>query len=405
MKKNFLLSVVIPTKNREKYASATVEQILNFNDDRIQIVIQDNSDTRVLSDLLIKYKNDIRLKYNYTKGIISFVENFNLAVNQADGEYLCIIGDDDGIVPQIIEAVLWAKNNNIDAIKPELNAVYFWPNSEALSTREDDGYLSINKITTNAKICNPYYEVEKLLKQGAQHYLSLDLVKLYHGIVRRDCLDDIKKVTGRYFGGLSPDIYMSVALSLTVNKMVKIDFPLTISGICNKSGSSDSATGRHTGRLEDAPHFRGHLNYDWSALVPQFYSVDTIWADSALAAIRDLKRSDLIKKFNVEFLTINCLLKYPQFKQAIIMNYKNYFHKNIFLVTTGIGAFFKYLFKGFFKKILRKVSGKQSDYYRINGIENILVADETLQRRFKEIGIDTRTMLKSLNNAFGKVEN
>ena len=48
MKNNFLLSVVIPTKNRENYASATVEQILNINDDRIQVVIQDNSDTRKL---------------------------------------------------------------------------------------------------------------------------------------------------------------------------------------------------------------------------------------------------------------------------------------------------------------------------------------------------------------------
>ncbi|KIY20669.1 glycosyltransferase family 2 protein [Mesobacillus subterraneus] len=397
MKNNFLLSVVIPTKNREKYASATVEQILNINDDRIQVVIQDNSDTRKLSNLLIKHDNNKRLKYNYTEGTISFVDNFNLAVSQADGEYLCIIGDDDGILPQIIDVVLWAKKNNVDAIKPGLNAVYFWPNSEALRGKKDDGYLSINQITTKAKICDPYYEVVKLLKQGGQNYLSLDMVKLYHGIVRRGCLQQIRETTGKYFGGLSPDIYISVALSLTVNKLVEIDFPLTISGICNKSGSSDSATGRHTGKLEDAPHFRGHKEYNWSELVPKFYSVDTIWADSALAAIKDLNKLDLIKYFNLEFLTINCLLKYPQFKDTIFLCYKSYSDKNYMVKVINSAKYTTFKINNIFKKVSRKIIRKRSDYYHINGIVNIIVANETLQKRLVVTGIDTNTMIKSLD--------
>lgn len=398
MKNNFLLSVVIPTKNRENYASATVEQILNINDDRIQVVIQDNSDTRKLSNLLTKHENNKRLKYNYTEGTISFVDNFNLAVSQADGEYLCIIGDDDGILPQIIDVVLWAKKNNVDAIKPGLNAVYFWPNSEALRGKKDDGYLSINQITTKAKICDPYYEVVKLLKQGGQDYLSLNMVKLYHGIVRRGCLQQIRETTGKYFGGLSPDIYISVALSLTVNKLVEIDFPLTISGICNKSGSSDSATGRHTGKLEDAPHFRGHKEYNWSELVPKFYSVDTIWADSALAAIKDLNKLDLIKNFNFEFLTINCLLKYPQFKDTIFLCYKTYSDKNYVAKVINSAKYTTFKINSIIKKVSRKIIRKQSNYYHINGIVNIIVANETLQKRLVVTGIDTNTMLKSLDS-------
>ncbi|ALC89198.1 hypothetical protein AM500_04895 [Bacillus sp. FJAT-18017] len=396
--KKFLLSVVIPTKNREKYASATVKQILDINDDRIQVVIQDNSDTHVLSELLDNYSEDNRLKYNYTPGTVSFVENFNLAVSQADGEYLCIIGDDDGIVPQIIDVVMWAKKNNIDAIKPELNAVYFWPNSEALKNKLDNGYLNISKITAKAELCKPHIEIEKLLKQGAQQYLSLDMVKLYHGIVKRDCLDEIKKVTGKYFGGLSPDIYMSVALSLTVNKMVKIDFPLTISGICNKSGSSDSATGKHTGNLEDAPHFRGHSEYHWSELVPRFYSVETIWADSALAAIHDLNRIDLINKFNVEFLALNCVLKYPQFKDKIIQSYSSYSKRTHISLVKRL-EIYVYRLKSFFKKVKRKLGNRKSDYYRVSGIENILIANETLQKRLIMIEIDKNKVINSLESA------
>lgn len=399
MEKDFLLSIVIPTKNREIYAIKAVEQILKINDHRLQVVIQDNSDTNTLSKMLSKYNGDKRLKYNYTEGIISFVDNFNLAVNLADGEYLCIIGDDDGIVPQIIDVVVWAKKNGIDAIKPGLNAIYFWPNSEALNTDMDNGYLSISKITSKAKLCGiPSYEVEKLLKQGAQKYLSLDMVKLYHGIVKKECLDKIKMRTGKYFGGLSPDIYISVALSLTVGKMVKIDFPLTISGICNQSGSADSATGRHTGKLTEAPHFRGHMKYEWNELVPEFYSVETIWADSALAAIKDLNYSEMYKNFNLVALDARLLKKYPQFKNIIIQHYNKCSQ-----ITGGSEAkikiaYLKYPTIDLIQKIVQRLKRKKDDILRVNGIENIIQANEVLQQRFIQIGLETERLISSLDS-------
>lgn len=398
MEKYFLLSVVIPTKNREKYAVETIKQIMSMNDERIQVVIQDNSDTDLLAELLSEYKSDKRLKYNYTAGIISFIDNFDLAVNQADGEYICTIGDDDGLVPQIIDVVLWAKDNKVDAIKPELNAVYFWPKSAALKKNVDNGYMNISKITTNAKLCNPIGEVGKLLRQGGQNYLSLDMVKLYHGIVRSDCLEKVKKITGKYFGGLSPDIYMSVALSLTVDRMVKIDMPLTISGICNKSGSSDSATGKHTGKLEDAPHFRGHLNYEWSEFVPRFYSVDTIWADSALAAMKDLNRLELVKNFNVEYLYINCLIKYPQFKDIIIADYKKLMKKTSISTITNASTYFIYNINNILKRVLRKIIRRKDDHFQVNGISDIFRANIILQNRLEEIGVDTVKIVKSLDS-------
>lgn len=398
MEKNFLLSIIIPTKNREFYAIKAVEQTLQMRDNRVQVVLQDNSDTCTLSKMLLKYNNDERLKYNYTEGIISFVDNFNLAVDLADGEYLCIIGDDDGVVPQIIDVVEWAKNNKIDAIKPELNAVYFWPNSEVLRNSVDNGYLNIKKITSKVSVCKPFYEVEKLLNQGAQKYLSLDMVKLYHGIVRKECLDNIKKKTGKYFGGLSPDIYMSVALSLTVDKIVKIKLPLTISGICNKSGSADSATGRHSGKLEDAPHLRGHNKYEWSELVPRFYSVETIWADSALAAIRDLNQSGMLEKFNEELLTAICLKKYPQFKDIIIQHYNRCSTTKIRSKAKLVFAYFKYSTSDLIIRAVRRIKRRQDDYFRVNGIESIIKAGEVLQQRFIDVGIDNKMIITSLNN-------
>jgi len=343
MNNNPLLSILIPTKNREEYALKVVYHILEIKDDRIQLVIYDNSDTNKLENLLRDCLKDDRIKYFYTNEVLSFVENFSQGISRCTGEYVTIIGDDDGINPFIIDIADWANKNGVEAITPSLSLVYYWPES-GVHSKNDNGRLVISEISCKAKFYNPAKEVVKLLKNGCQNYLSLNLAKAYHGMIKRTVLEEIKNRVGNYIGGLSPDIYLSIAASLLIEKVLIIDYPLTISGICKKSGSSDYATGRHTGKLETAPHFRGHTNYKWSDKVPSFYSGENIWADSALAAIKDLKFNHLIRAFNIDVLSAYSIKSYPEFKKIIIENLaKN--HKNS---RSSISIKF-HLLKGFIK--------------------------------------------------------
>ena len=43
-----LLSIVIATRNRIPYAISTIESILEISDSRLELIIQDNSDSREL---------------------------------------------------------------------------------------------------------------------------------------------------------------------------------------------------------------------------------------------------------------------------------------------------------------------------------------------------------------------
>ena len=219
-----------------------------------------------------------------------------------------------------VACVEWADAREISSIRPSLNFVYFWPGSQV--HKNDDGILNISFYDGKIQESNPEKGLVSLLRNSCQNYLDYDLVKLYHGIVHRDLLEKIKNKTGRFVGGLSPDIYLSVALSiLSQGKAVNLDVPLTISGICNGSGSSQSATGEHTGKLEDAPHFRGHENYEWDKRIPKFYSVETIWGDSALAGVKEID-SRYNKFYQPETLIYRCLRKYPAFKTEIVSNYR-----------------------------------------------------------------------------------
>jgi len=320
-----------------------VYHILEIKDDRLQLIIYDNSDANKLENLLKDCLQDARINYFYNNEVLSFVENFSLGISKCEGEYVTIIGDDDCINPFILDIADWAIKNRIEAITPSLPLIYYWPGS-GVHSKNDDGRLFISEISCKAKFCNPSIEIIKLFKNGCQNYLSFNLAKAYHGMIKRTILEEIKNRTGKYIGGLSPDIYLSIAASLLVEKVLIIDYPLTISGICKKSGSSDSATGKHTGQLEQAPHFRGHTNYEWSDKVPSFYSVETIWADSSLAALKDLSFNNLLKYFSIDAMSAYCLKLYPEFTKIIIENLaKN--HK-----TSGHSISIKFhLFKGFIK--------------------------------------------------------
>jgi len=303
--------------------------------------------------------NDKRLVYNYNSKKISFVENFDNAVSRANGYYAIIIGDDDGIDMRIIDLCRWAKEKEIDAIKLALNASYVWPGTFTDKTKV--GELIIRGIKVKIKSINPKNSVVKMFRAGSFRYQDYKMPQIYHGIIRMEAFNKVKNTTGKYFGGLTPDIYSSVALSFVVKKMVLVNYSFTLPGVCYQSGSADSKLGKHTGELEDSPHFSGHTNYVWDSNIPNFYSVDTIWGDSAIKAVVDMEKSNLINELNMFKMTISLVYYYKNFKNRILHHYcvsKN-IKSNLF-----IDAYFYTLSKAFgLNKFL-----KRSIYYIIRKI-------------------------------------
>ena len=316
---DYLVSTVIPTKNRQKYCIRAIEQILGLQDESIQIVVQDNSDDDAVEKYVEK-KNASSIAYRHVRGIISFVDNFSVAMQLVKGKYVCFIGDDDGVLPVIMQVARYAEQHCLDAVIPSLGAVYFWPNSRPIVKHGENGYLSLSFIEGTIKKVNCKKALAELMNSAAQDYQTLSLVRCYHGLVLKSRMDEVYNRLGYYFGGLTPDIYMAVAASILCENSAQLSFPITVSGICSGSGSADSATGAHTGRLEDAPHFRGHDDYCWSSKVPAFYSVETIWADTALHALADFGQKELMDSFNVAYLNSLCLNKYPQYREFIDQN-------------------------------------------------------------------------------------
>src|SRR6266487_3404385 len=103
-----LLTIAIPTRNRREYAVACIRCVLRTSSQDLEVVVQDNSDSDELGRSLQEQFTDERLRYAYEGGRMSVVENCNRALSRATGEYVTLLGDDDGVNPEIIDAVRWA---------------------------------------------------------------------------------------------------------------------------------------------------------------------------------------------------------------------------------------------------------------------------------------------------------
>lgn len=306
---NKLLSIIIPTRNRQVYCVESIKSIITDIDDRCEIVIQDNSSDSSLKDMISEL-NANNIVYNYNSDPLSFIDNFEEALNLSTGEYFIILGDDDSTTKDIVPIVEWMKKNGIESLSSSFVVDYIWKNDKI--EKYKNGYLTIPKYTGEIKDVNVQEGLQGLLKNGFLAYQLFDLPRTYHGIVKRTCMDEIKKRAGRYFGGLTPDMYSTIALACVIKNHKIIDYPFSIAGACPASATVNATQGGHSGKYEDAPHLNNRGPYEWESIVPKYYSVETIWAETGIKALKDMRYPDWEKKFN----------KYKLYLYGIFINRK-----------------------------------------------------------------------------------
>lgn len=392
-----LISILIATKNRQKYCLSAVESILRLPNANIQVVVQDNSDDTTLNDMLKSFMDDSRLVYRYTPPPFSSIDNFNAAIELATGEYICLIGDDDGINSEIIDATAWAKLNNIDCLVGNLKANYRWENTgerQFLHLKITGSSLILGDFNGNAKRVDAKKSLQQLVRNGCTNYMEYDFPKLYHGIVKRDIFENIKESTGAYLKGLSPDIYAAISLAFTIKSFVVIDYPLTIPGVCSISSSIQEGEQKSNSKdIEDIPHLKGRkIPYVWEVSVPKIYCVQTIWADSAFAAIREFKQEELLNEFDKYMLCAN-ILDADSTLQSRVYDFLHLSEPGLSKQQLS-NKVKQAMFKGPHKKKIIRIIGRikrvlgLERYIIMNGIFDMVCATEALNAYLKETKIN-----------------
>lgn len=94
-----LLSICIPTYNREKYLKRALESICAVIDTLdVKVYVQDNASDDGTEHMIEQYITD-KIIYGRNKVNVGGVKNINLLFNKAEGEYVFFLTDDDYLLP------------------------------------------------------------------------------------------------------------------------------------------------------------------------------------------------------------------------------------------------------------------------------------------------------------------
>ncbi len=307
-----LLSIIIPTRNRARYAISCIRSVLSIQSALLEIIVQDNSDNDDLERMVRTSIHDSRLRYNHTTERLNMNQNFDKAMGMARGEYVSYIGDDDSVNPEIVSAVSWTQQRGFDALLTTRPAHYYWPDVRHRCYRSAfAGSLLIKSFTGNISFPNIEIEMRRCARSAGQRFDNLPHV--YYGIIKRECMEKVFERTATYFPGPSPDVAGAVATANYVKDICRIDYPLFIPGTGKGSGGGLGAQKKHIGSLENQAHLPLRYVHNWSDIVPAFFAGETIWGEDVVQALKAIGREDVLREFNVPLLHAACAVFHPDY--------------------------------------------------------------------------------------------
>ncbi len=312
---NPLLSVIVPTKNRYKYLKHLIDLIDSFNSNDIELVIQDNSDNNQEILLFLDNKSYPNVRYFYTTDKLSMSRNSDAAILNSTGEYVCFIGDDDGVCRNIIDCAKWMKKSDIDAVKPS-KVGYYWGdyNKEKLKDNLSQT-LVFKKIKYSFQFVEPLKELETTLKIGFQDKRNLPF--LYNGIVKRSVLNEIYSIGKTYFPGGSPDISNGVSLCFYIKKYAVINIPVVIPGTSYMTGGGIHKREGKISNLEDVGFIDQSVIDNWEKKIPKIWAGKFAWPESALKGLKYVGYFEYLEKMNYDYMFANfSIYHYPYRKLA-----------------------------------------------------------------------------------------
>ncbi|MDR0188775.1 glycosyltransferase [Pseudomonas yamanorum] len=316
-----LLSVIIPTHNRAKYAVQSIRSILELSDD-IQVVVCDSSPIDDISGQFLGEYPESRLKLVRSGQGISVVDNFNLGLRSADGDYLVFIGDDDFVSSEIVKVAAWAKSKHVDSLKFNFPALYYWDDFKH-STRGDSyfGTLHISPYDGGVVV----HDLKGSMNYALDNFGGgvFNMPRAYAGMISSDLARRIERKYGGLFGGVSPDIYSSFLISNESQSCFLIDYPVIIPGASGVSTSGQSSSGGHYGKLRDNAHIAPFKDLVWDSRVPEFYSVPTVWSFSLLKAVEKVEESSGVS-LNPNFgrLFLKCFVYFPRSYRETLFSFR-----------------------------------------------------------------------------------
>jgi hypothetical protein len=278
-------SVVIPTRERADTLQFALRSCLDQDYEDYEIIVCDNCSSSATAEVVNAF-NSPHIVYHRSPTPLCMRDNWNLAYSLTRGKYITYIGDDDGLMPFAFSQLSnLIRRNKVDAIRWNY-AFYSWPD---IARTDLANYLQLSMTKSHE-----WFEGRSMIRDvlAGKAWATL-LPNVYHSLVAREILEQVRNRTGHVFESFHCDTYSSFAVAYLVDKYLSVDVPMTVSGF---SGASSNIAfgflrGKHPNsrRLRSENAASGLEMHPW---VPDLPTGLAVIADSFLNAKRDLFPDD-----------------------------------------------------------------------------------------------------------------
>ncbi len=228
-------SVLLPTRNRLDLLARAIETVCRQDYENWEIIVSDNYSKENISGY-IKSLNDSRIKYFRTESFIPVTDNWNSALEKSDGDYVIMLGDDDGLMRSYFSTLndLIQRFDRPDFVYTSA-FLYAYPD---VMPDLPEGFLrtySQRKIYhgKNKPFLLEQQEAIKFARASLNFQVQFDY-NMQFSLVSRSLIEQMKEF-GSFYQSPYPDYYASNAIMLQAKKILIAPHPLIAIGISPKS--------------------------------------------------------------------------------------------------------------------------------------------------------------------------
>lgn len=226
-------SVLLPTRNRLDYLRYAVETVLRQDYADWEIIISDNCSEDDIAGYVSSLA-DPRIHYIRTDTFVPVTDNWNNALARSTGDYVIMLGDDDGLLPGYFSKMLRAFE-----CFPDPDFVYVSAYFYAYPCVMPDAPLGFLRRDTNRLFTEsePFWLDDERAKDVARGYLDFRMPvasNMQFSLISRRKLQGLSS-QGTFFKSPYPDFYATPALFLCSTKILIYPKPMVIIGITPKS--------------------------------------------------------------------------------------------------------------------------------------------------------------------------
>ena len=222
-----LYSIVMPTRERADVLHFAITTILNLTRSNYELVVMDNCGSPATRQVVEAFASP-RIRYFRAPERLAMADNWERGLEQARGNYLTFLGDDDGIMPDALDVAERFHDERPDGILSWLPFTWVWPDAVA------EHHRNLAQMHFGRQIGR--LDSRDFLKDVlASKKDWTTLPTLYCSFVPRQVIERSRRAHGRYFLASLPDVFSGVANLLSCDEFFYSSRPLTCWGISRHS--------------------------------------------------------------------------------------------------------------------------------------------------------------------------